>query len=218
MKFSIILLAAGTGKRSGLNYNKIFYKIHGKSLLDYSLDYFINCEDCVEIILVVNKSDESLVKKMYSSMVGKIVLGGLTRQESVQQALKHVKEEYVLVHDSARPFINGRCVDDLLGALVDYDAATLGMQLKDSICKTDGNRLEKTLNRSDYMLIQTPQAFKKSLLIEVHRLAKKDGFTGTDDTSLVKQYSDQPIKIVKGDVRMHKFTTLSDLDYLKVIL
>jgi len=218
MKFTSVILAAGNGTRVGLNYNKIFIKINGKKVVDYSLDFFGSYEKCGQIILVCSEHDFNFMYDNYSDKVDHIIIGGSTRQESVYKGLKLAVYEYVLVHDSARPYIVKERIDQLVSSVLDTSATTLAVLVKDSIIESSGNRLGKALDRSKLLAIQTPQAFRSSLLVEAHDKARKVGYTATDDTDLVAKFTNVTPGFVLGDYRSIKLTTKEDIEILKVIL
>lgn len=218
MNYSIIILAAGSGVRTGLDYNKIFHQIKGKSILDYSVDYFKKDSRCNQIIMVCSNNDFNYVYDTYSDDVDTVLVGGKTRQESVYNGLSKVTENYVLIHDSARPYLPEKCINDLLEDVVFTKASTLAVYVKDSIVQTNTNRLEKMLDRSKLLAIQTPQAFKTSLIKDAHAKARKYSFLGTDDTSLVSRFTDVMPSFVLGDYRNIKLTTIEDIRFLEVLL
>ena len=218
MKFTAIILAAGSGVRTGLDYNKILHKIHGKRVLDYSVDFFKNYGACTEIILVVSQSDYNLMIENYRCEKCHIIVGGSSRQESVYKGLIKATEDYVLVHDSARPYINKEKIDQLCEDLIETKAITLAVYVKDTIVKSIGNRLGKTLDRNSLLAVQTPQGFERKLLMMAHEKAKKNGYITTDDTNLIAKFTDVMPSFVLGDYRSVKLTTKEDIDYLEVIL
>jgi 2-C-methyl-D-erythritol 4-phosphate cytidylyltransferase len=218
MKYSVIILAAGSGKRTGLNHNKILQKIKGKRVIDFSLDFFKNDINCHEIILVSSKIDYDYFSSEFKQSNIKVVLGGLTRTDSVRFALNKAVNEYILIHDGARPFFNSDSVSNLLNILEKNDSVTLGVRVKETIQEIDGDNIIKTLDRSNLIITQTPQGFKKDLLLKAHNLALKDGYSGTDDTVLLEKYLNIKAKFVFGDYRNMKLTTIEDIKLLEVIL
>ena len=167
MKYSVIILAAGSGKRTGLNHNKILQKIKGKRVIDFSLDFFKNDINCHEIILVSSKVDYDYFSSEFKQSNIRVILGGLTRTDSVRFALNKAVNEYILIHDGARPFINSDSVSNLLNILENNDSVTLGVRVKETIQEIDGDNIIKTLDRSNLIITQTPQGFKKDLLLKV---------------------------------------------------
>jgi len=218
MKYSAIILAAGSGLRTGLNTNKILIQINGRCVVDYSIKFFEKDDNCSEVILVVSKRNFQALDEMYSSEFIKVIIGGLHRQDSVYNALKIATNDYVLVHDGARPFILKDYVDDIVHNLEEYSSITLGVKVKETIQEVDGNRVVRTLDRNSLIITQTPQGFKKDILIKAHQLAFDDTYFGTDDTVLIERYLGITAFVVEGDYRNVKLTTIDDIDLLEVIL
>lgn len=218
MKYSAIILAAGSGLRTGLNTNKILIMINGQRVIDYSLKFFQNDPNCGEVILVVSKRDFSNFTEEFKKTDIKVILGGVHRQDSVYNALKIAVYEYVLIHDGARPFILKDNIDQIFDRLTEYPSITLGVKVKSTVQEILGNRVVRTLDRNNLILTQTPQGFEKSVLLKAHELAIKDTYYGTDDTVLVERYLGVLACVVQGDYRNLKLTTHEDVDLLEVIL
>jgi len=218
VKYTAIILAAGSGSRSGLDYNKVFHKIHRKRVLDYSLEFFQKYPLCDQIILVCSKADFNFVYDEYHVQKYDIIVGGESRQESVYKGLTKAKNDYVLVHDSARPYLNSSKIDKLVHEMVDTKAVTLAVPVTDTMVQTIGNRLTKTLNRDVIVSLQTPQAFQTDLLRQAHEKARKRGYLATDDTDLVRKFTHVMPSYIEGDYRSIKLTTKEDIAMLEVIL
>lgn len=218
MNFTAIITAAGTGSRMGLDYNKIFYKINGKRVIEYSIEFFEKYPSCKEIILVSSDTDFNFMYEQYHQRVDRIVVGGKTRQESVFKALNKANNEYVLIHDAARPYINSVKIDGLVKDMVTTSASTLAVSVIDTIVKTSGNRLNKALNRNELVAIQTPQAFFKDLLLDAHKKARNSRYQATDDTDLIRRFTPVMPSYVEGDYRSIKLTTKEDIPLLEAIL
>ena len=115
MKYQTIIVAAGNSSRSNLSYNKVFYKIDNNPIILLSTRHFINDENCEKIFIVCNKIELELFNEIFLDNK-KIfyVEGGNTRQESVNNALKYVDSDYVLIHDGARPFVSKKLINNVL--------------------------------------------------------------------------------------------------------
>jgi len=222
-----VVPAAGAGRRFG--GKKQFFKLHGRLLIEYSLCVFqkSNLIDCV--VLVLPEEDIHIgeeLRKKYSK-VSCVVAGGSERQESVYrgllQAPKDTKE--VVVHDGARPLIDTHMLRELLIALSDYKAHGVvpGVKPKDTV-KEPASPLEpgdhfvgRTLSRDRLILVQTPQVFVFSTLVECHERARKDDFWATDDSALLERYG-FPVVAIPGDYRNVKVTTKEDLKVVSAFL
>jgi len=218
MKYSAIILAAGKGTRTGLKHNKILHEINGKKIVDFSLNFFLNDKECSQIILAISSNDISVLKDYQNNEKVSMISGGNTRQESVFKSLQFLQENYVLVHDAARPFLPVKSIENLKSKLLDYPSVTLGIPVTDTIQRVDDDFAYEILDRSSLIATQTPQGFHTDKLIKAHKLAKENNYTGTDDTSLLLTFLDIKSYVIMGDYRNIKFTTKEDLSYLEVIV
>ncbi len=218
MKYTAIILAAGSGKRTGLKINKILHEINGKRVIEYSLDFFKLDKNCIDIILVASSVDFNFFVEHYNIGKAKVVLGGDTRQDSVRLALGNAECDYVLIHDGARPYITKKSVDHILASLSNNPSVTLGVKVKETIQEVEGNYVVKTLDRSNLIITQTPQGFNKKILIEAHDIALKREYYGTDDTVLLEEFMYTKAAFIEGDYRNIKLTTIGDIKLLEVIL
>ena len=132
--FDCILLLAGSGSRTGLDFNKILYKINGRPLYEYPLNTFLNIKECERIILVVRKEEYDYFKKLGNDRI-KVVIGGIRRQDSVLNGLMQVKSNYVLVHDGARANIKKDDILHVYEACKKYDCAALGIKEENALKK-----------------------------------------------------------------------------------
>jgi len=216
--FSTIIVAAGSAKRTELGYNKIFYKIHGKTLLEYSLVHFLKDDDFKEIIIVLSKEDLHEVRKIFSDPKIKYVIGGSTRQKSVFNGLSLVNEEYVFIHDGARPNINKEIILDLKEKVKNRDAVILYTKVKDSVVKYYENEVSEYLNRDEIGFIQTPQVFRSDLMKKAHSQAINNKNFYTDDASLFMKELKKDIYLVENNDLNIKATTKLDLMLLEELL
>lgn len=211
MNYSLIILCAGQGTRTGLGYNKMLYKIDGITIYQKSLQVFLNDSLCKQIIVVTSKEEISIFKDLVNDSRLEFVIGGNQRQDSVYNGLSKVKYDYVLIHDGARPYLKATLINNLLTSLKTYNACLLMVDCKDTIKIVENNIVKTTLNRDTLKQAQTPQAFKTSLIKQVHNKALLDNFYGTDDASLIEKYSNELIYCVQGDYENIKITTPEDL-------
>lgn len=211
MNYSAIVLCAGKGSRSGLSYNKMLYRFKNKTVYEMTMEIFLNDDRCKQIVVVTKEDEISDLKKLISSSKIDYTFGGKERQDSVYNGLQIVNQEYVLIHDGARPYLKKENIDDLLLCLNNNDACLLMVPVKDTIkmCK-DGNVIE-TLPRETLMQAQTPQAFKTSIIKDCYKLGKINNFVATDDASLVEHFKVAPVKVVIGSYENIKITTPDDL-------
>ena len=209
---SAIITAAGSGRRFG--EAKQFKKLHGKPLYQYSLDIFIKSRLFDEIILVIPNSNQEKVqkkiKKKYGSQVS-LVIGGPDRQDSVKNAIQNSnpKVDLVVIHDAARPFITKKLIEECIFACETSDGAIIAMQPHDTIKFSKDNIVEKTIDRSNIWMAQTPQAFNKQKILEAYNSREFDDLVVTDESSLMEKLG-YKIMIVPGTGKNFKITTLND--------
>lgn len=217
MPVSVIIPAAGFGERMGATIGKQFLLLSGKPILVHTLERFQACPMVDEIIIAAQQSSFSLIEEIKGTFsltkLKEPVEGGRRRQDSVANALKVVdsRSEIVVVHDAVRPFVHLKEITQSIETATYYGASIVAVRAKDTmkLAATDG-RVEKTLNRSSLWNVQTPQTFKKQLLIDAYVHAEKFNITATDDSFLVEQLEVSPI-IVEGSYDNIKITTPDDL-------
>ncbi len=214
---SVIIPAAGQGKRMGLGFNKIFSELSTKPVLLQTLQAFSRCDFIDEFIIVVHSQEKEIIEKVLSKLPRmkpyKVVIGGSERQYSVYNGLMAVNPEadIVLVHDAARPLISENIIRNIVNEVVLSGSAVCAVPVKDTIAQIgDTGFIEKVPDRSKLWAIQTPQGFKKDLLIQAFEKAREDNFLGTDEASLVLRLP-HSVKLIMGDYDNIKVTTPSDL-------
>lgn len=222
MTYQVIIPAAGQGKRMGAGKNKLLIELHDMPILIHTLLVFERDQECDGIILAVNPNDEmefrSLLLKYKITKVKSLVPGGKERQDSIYEALKTVNGDGItLVHDGARPFIKEKTIHLLVQTASKTGAAIIGVPAKDTMKKVRGGKVVETVERSSLWVVQTPQAFRISLLLRAYQHAEKEEFIGTDDASLVELLG-EPVTMVEGDYDNIKLTTPEDLFFAEAIL
>lgn len=212
---SAIILAAGEGKRLGAKVAKPLVKIGNKPAIIYSLSTLDKHPDIDEIILVLNAKNQAqitkIIKKLRFKKLSSFVIGGKRRQDSVYNGLIKIskKSNWVLIHDSARPFIRSQFITKVILAAKNTGAAILAVPVKATIKSVKvGLMVDKTVDRSNLWEIQTPQVFKKELIIKAYKKYSKNNVT--DDATLVERLG-KKIKVVQGSYDNIKITTEEDL-------
>lgn len=222
MGYQVVIPAAGTGKRMGAGKNKLLLPLNGIPVLIHTLLVFENDEECDGIILAINPNDEQefirLKKKYKLNKVLSFVHGGKERQDSVYNAIQTlITDGVVLVHDGARPFISKETIHQVMKVAEQAGAAVVAVPVKDTIKKVKNQQIVETIERSSLWAVQTPQAFRISILRDAHQLAVKQAFLGTDEASLVERLPYE-ISIVEGSYDNIKLTTPEDLYFAEAIL
>ena len=213
--FSLIITAGGTSSRYG-NTNKLLEKINDKTVIEETVSKFIDFDEIDEIIISANSSIIEILQQLLNNPKVKIIEGGNTRQKSVYNALQVVKNDYVLIHDGARPLIRKDTIAYVLEAVLDKDAVSVMTKTTDTIKEVDSTgRIIRTIDRSKLYNTQTPQAFKTSIIKEAHEKLKDGNFT--DDCSMLEELN-IPVYIVNGSYTNIKITIKSDLDFAKLYI
>ncbi|MCR5107502.1 MAG: 2-C-methyl-D-erythritol 4-phosphate cytidylyltransferase [Lachnospiraceae bacterium] len=224
-KCTAIVLAAGKGKRMNSTIQKQYLPIMDKPVLYYSLKAFE--ESFIEDIIIVTSEDEigyikeNIVKKYNFSKVLKTVAGGRERYHSVAAGLEAVSKDtgYVFIHDSARPFIDGKLLERAYETVSEYHTAVAAMPVKDTIKVADDKGIvTDTPDRSTLYIIQTPQVFDHFMIKEAYRRLIEDERKGvvfnrpvTDDAMVMERYGSLPVKLYEGSYRNIKITTKEDM-------
>ena len=219
MKLAVVIPAAGSSTRMLAGINKVFIKIAGKPILIHTLENIAKCEYVNTVFVVVGAQDLEPAKELlrkyqdgFPEVSWQVLAGGNERQYSVFTALRLLKPNitHVAVHDGARPLITKEIFSQCVAVAQVTNAAIVAVPCKDTIKKISEQFVEGTLERNGIYAAQTPQVFTKELLLEAYEQAKKDGFLGTDDASLVERLGVR-VAVVTGDYRNLKITTPDDL-------
>ena len=218
-KTSAIITAAGHGRRMGESRKKQFLMLGEVPIIVHTLKTFQDSASINEIILVVpdDKIDyckQEIVNSYKFTKVKKIVTGGEKRQESVFNGLKSVSREMdlVAVHDGVRPFLSKSILENSIKKAKEKGSVVVAIPVKDTLMKiSDQGMVVGGQNRDSIWRIQTPQIFKKEILISAFEKALKDNFCGTDESTLVARLR-IPVYVVNGSELNIKITTPEDID------
>lgn len=223
MKNIAIILASGTGERSGLNQPKQFYKIGKKTLLEHTTEAFQIHPEINEIIIV---SHPDFIKKVQNltnkyQKVTNIVSGGNTRQESSYKgifSLKAAPNDNILIHDAVRAFVSQQIISECINGLKYHNAICTATETTDTILEiTSSGEIINVPNRNILRCAQTPQCFKFDLIKKAHELALKNNIIVTDDCGLILANQLAKIVVIKGEERNKKITYPEDLEFAQWI-
>ncbi|WP_153732637.1 2-C-methyl-D-erythritol 4-phosphate cytidylyltransferase [Sporosarcina obsidiansis] len=222
MKYTVMIPAAGSGKRMGAGQNKLFLEIGGQSILYHTIGVFQDDPYCNEIILAVRPDEQPIIQGILEQHGGSktitFVEGGDERQNSVAACIEAYKGDgIVLVHDAARPFIDLSLIRELVHTAHEKGAAIAAVRAKDTIKIVENSMVKQTLNRERLWMIQTPQAFRYELLKEASEAAIQDNFLGTDESMLVERLG-HSVQIVESSYDNVKMTTQEDLALGEILL
>ncbi|HET7522209.1 MAG TPA: 2-C-methyl-D-erythritol 4-phosphate cytidylyltransferase [Bacillales bacterium] len=222
MNYTVVIPAAGAGKRMNAGKNKLLLELGGKPLLIHTLSVFERDDRCEGMVLVVH-SDEMqqmghLLSRYRITKARHRVIGGAERQDSVYHGLQACGDAgIVLIHDGARPFISQHIIHRLVQRAGEGGAAIPAVPVKDTIKKVDGGVVKQTLERSSLWAVQTPQAFRLPLVKKAHEKARRSGVAATDDAALV-EHAGHPVSVVESEYDNIKITTPEDLAAARAIL
>lgn len=222
MTYTVLLPAAGSGKRMGAGQNKLFLELKGVPILIHTLQVFEQDPLCEHIVLATKEEErpfiEQLLGRFHITKVAAITTGGAERQHSVYACLKASPTQgIVLVHDAARPFIKQEVIYQLVQTAKERGSAIAAVRAKDTMKKVENGVIQETVDRESLWIIQTPQAFQFSLLEKAERRAEEEDFLGTDEAMLVERLGEK-VYIVESTYDNVKMTTQEDLLFGEVIL
>lgn len=217
LSLSIIIVAGGQGTRMQCKTPKQFLPLHGRPLIERSIELLMNLPWTTEIIIACDPKYHSDFPH-YPSLI--LAPSGKRRQDSVWNALQRASPlaDLICIHDAARPLLRK---EDALAVILEAatsGAAALAVPAKNTIKEVSSlGIVEKTLDRSKLWEMQTPQVIKPSLLKEGFSIAQSNDLSVTDDIALV-ELTGHPIKLVKGSYSNIKLTTPEDWPLLEAYL
>jgi 2-C-methyl-D-erythritol 4-phosphate cytidylyltransferase/2-C-methyl-D-erythritol 2,4-cyclodiphosphate synthase len=201
-----LLVAAGSGIRTGGEVPKQYRQVGGKALLAHAVDA-LRHPRIDEVLVVIGTGQEALYRQAVRERpLPAPITGGAERQYSVLRGLEAVGHaDVVLIHDAARAFLPAAVIDRLLDALVSRDGAVPVLPVVDTLARADG-ALGDTVSRKNLVRVQTPQAFRFGAILAAHR-----AWTGsaTDDAQVARA-AGLSVATVEGDPMLEKLTYESD--------
>ena len=224
-----VILAAGSGSRTGLATPKQFLPLGGKTVLEHSVQTFHNHKGIDQVVIVTAPEFMDRVKDIVKAngwtKVTAVLAGGKERFDSSLAAVRHFSDQpetVMLFHHAARPLVSDRIITDTLKAMEQYDAVDVAIPAVDTIvqCNREGTYMESIQDRNLLWRMQTPQGFRQKTIQEAYQIALKDPhFTATDDCGTVLRYlPDVKVGIVRGSERNIKLTYADDLSLLEFLL
>lgn len=192
--------------------SKLLLKINGKTVLERSVNVFLNISDVDEVIVVAREKDIPAFLDILVDERVSFVVGGDTRQQSVMNALDVIDDcGLIIIHDGARPLIKSEDIENTIRAAKENKAAAVGVFVKDTVKVVDKNGfVVSTPDRSTLFAVQTPQIFDFELYRKAAQNAREKGLDFTDDCQLVESFN-QKVKTVVGSYSNIKITTPDDI-------
>ena len=218
--FALILAAAGKSTRfsrregSDPTVKKTFAHLDGKPIWLRSMEKFLSRDDVTQIIIVVSPEDIDWFRKYYISEINRLLLlvvsGGEDRVDSIRRGLVAVSSSvgYVAIHDAARPCVTDQEIANVFSAAKRYGAAILATPVVGTLKRVVDGQIVETIPRESFWEAQTPQVFRRELIIEAYQ--QKPRVIPTDDAQLLELLG-HPVHIVPADSGNLKITTQSDL-------
>ena len=226
MQVTAIIVGAGEGKRIGGPVPKSFLPIAGRPLLLRALDRFFSARSIEKVILVVAGKEMQRSQALMQSDLNlshrpwALQVGGATRQKSVRHGLEKLDSdcEIVVIHDAARPLVSASLIDRCVDEACRVGAVVVGVPVRDTIkVVSEKHWVQATPARSSLWEIQTPQVFRKELIVEAHDRAVRQAIDATDDSTLVEQMG-KPVLVLQGETTNIKITTPEDILLAEALL
>jgi 2-C-methyl-D-erythritol 4-phosphate cytidylyltransferase len=216
--YAVILPAAGKSRRfKDQHVKKPFAMLDNRPVWMHSAERFLNREDVKQVVIVISPDDRDDFYSRYAANVAilgiEVVEGGAERADSVQNALAQIRDDvdFVAVHDAARPCIANEWIDRVFAAAAKSDAAILAIPVSGTLKRVGANRtIEETVSREGLWEAQTPQVFRRKLLIDAY--ARRGKQQPTDEAQLVEQFG-HAVTVVEGSPINLKITTKEDLHF-----
>jgi 2-C-methyl-D-erythritol 4-phosphate cytidylyltransferase len=214
-KFAVILAAAGKSSRfKDKNYKKPFAPLANRAVWLHSAERFLGRDDVKQLLLVISAEDREDFNFKFAANAAilgiDVVDGGAERADSIERALARVKPEmdFVAIHDAARPCLANEWITSVFEAAAKSDAAILAIPVLGTLKRVADQRIKETVSREGLWEAQTPQVFRRQLILEAY--AKRGGFNATDDAQLVERIG-HAVTIVPGSPVNIKITNREDL-------
>ncbi|MDA0658103.1 MAG: 2-C-methyl-D-erythritol 4-phosphate cytidylyltransferase [Planctomycetota bacterium] len=222
--FAVIIPAAGKSTRfSDPHFKKPFALLDNRPVWLHSAEKFINRSDVKQVLIVISPEDEEFFREKFGANVAfmgfDVVRGGAERADSVQRALEkvHADLNWIAVHDAVRPCLADAWIDRVFDAATQSGAAILATPVTATLKRSDpsGKQVQETIPRADLWEAQTPQVFRKDLLLKAY--AARGSFQPTDEAQLIEKLG-HPVAIVQGSPMNLKITTKEDLKMATQVL
>lgn len=218
-KNAVIIVAGGTGSRMKSEGPKQFALLHNKPVIVYAIEKFLQFDSSMQIIVALRPEytmEFETITRNFKLPEISIVNGGDTRFHSVKNALEKVTPgiEIIAVHDAARPLVSLQTIQNAFTAAQKSGAAIPVIDINESLREIDSLG-SKAVNRKDYRVVQTPQCFKKDILLSAYEQNYIPEFT--DDATVVEAAGNK-IHLTTGNVENIKITYPQDLLFASALL
>jgi 2-C-methyl-D-erythritol 4-phosphate cytidylyltransferase len=218
-----VVPAAGIGERFGASIPKQYVPLHDKTVFEYALEALSHCPRIEGITIAIHANDQHFTSLALPAKPVWIVAGGESRAHSVLNALHDLqsracKNDFVLVHDAARPCLTEADLNKLLDETLSHAVGgILAAPVSDTLKKVQKSMIVDTVNREQLWRALTPQMFRYGLLFDALSHAVANGIAVTDEAQAIELQGMQPC-IVEGDTRNIKVTTKNDLHVAELFI
>jgi 2-C-methyl-D-erythritol 4-phosphate cytidylyltransferase len=224
-KYWVVIPAAGVGKRMGVDKPKQYISVKDKTILEHTINCFLDREEIEAVVVVISKEDEYW-PSLDIAKRDKVITapGGVERYHSVANGLQVLQDkaegnDWVLVHDAARPCLNQSAIDRLMIELRTHEVGgILALPCRDTMKRANESaEIEETVERESLWHAQTPQMFKYGKLYSAIEKILKDNIVVTDEAMAMELSGYKPL-LVQGHQENIKVTHKDDLQYLELFL
>ncbi len=222
--FAVIIPSAGQSSRFGGLEKKPFVSLDGRPIWLRTAELFWSRVDVSRTYLVIAPDDRESFRSRFGHLLAfanaELIEGGKERFESVENALKAVPSEvdYVAVHDAVRPLVTGKLIDTVFAASRETGAAILALPVADTLKRVDGSVIRETVPRSVLWCAQTPQIFRRDLLVDAYRRRSEWNHVSITDDSQLMELCGHHVTVIPGSPTNFKITTQDDLVLAEAVL
>lgn len=211
----VVIVCAGKGNRLGVD--KAAIRLENKPLFYHTYKLFKDIKAITQIVIVLQKNNFGLARKLIKDKRVHLVEGGNRRQDSVFAGLSRLDKNigYVLIHDGARPFTPRAVILEIIKNVKKYPAVICAVKSRDTLKSVRGSFAKNTLDRNGIAMVQTPQAFKKDLILKAY---KKFNHKNTFDDAQLFEFMKKKVKVVDGSYLNIKITYPHDIIFADAIL
>ena len=215
MRLGLILVCAGKGRR--LKKDKPVLAINGKPLFYHAYKAFKGIGTIVQIVIVMRKEHIAKAARLINDKRVFYVEGGQYRRDSVLNGLCALNSDitHVLIHDGARPLVTKEVINGVIKGFNKSNAVICALKARDTLKLVDGDMVKDTIPRENIVSVQTPQGFKKDLILKAYRGLGREDFY--DDAQLVERMGEK-VLVVEGSMRNIKITYPQDVAFAKKVL
>ena len=213
MSYTVLIPAAGSGKRMGAPQNKMLLPLLDIPIIVHTVEQFEADENCVAIYVATKRDEREIFAELlsFSSKLKGLVDGGDERQDSIYNMLQQMEaSDFVMVHDGARPFVSKKILNALYESVQTHHAVICGVRPKDTLKRVSQDIVKETVNRDEVIMVHTPQAFSYTLLKRAYEHAYAENLVVTDDSMMVEALGER-VHVVDSDYNNIKITTQDDL-------